>query len=608
MRRFTNSTPSRYIPYSMRLLAAMLVVTVVVATVIGLALCQVALYLIQEMESTLTQKNIQIIGENLNRSLASVDKFSAEIASSAYVQALRSDETIHSTQPGLSSYLERQVADAYENYAIHANFVNLYMKSGLNCIQYKNLPYTDFEDCVQYYLNQNAIKNSRYTPMTWVSCTQLQDLSGKTINSLIWIRFLYDSLSGEKIGILVGGVNETIFKDFFGILPHAYLCQGSGTILSSTDSDFFPSGVSPELQNAIQSKQPQISIISWAPLNQCFFFWKDVYYSLLLIVPETSIQQDMTNLTGWYTTCTLVIILIGVLIGTLINYYLSKRLSHSILSLRDTVQQVDHGDLSARYTIPSQHDEISYLGEHFNHMLDSLDRIYVNQERDALARKDLEIQLLQSQINPHLLYNTLNSVALAIRNDQRQTAEDLLFTLSDFIRLSLSKGQYTVPLSTELQLLQKYILLQKLASHRDIRLEIDVPDPLLSAVVIRTSLQPIVENSVLHGLSGYRTDGIIRVTGRSSEDRNTMTLSVWDNGLGIEPDKLDQLNQTINTKNYHDMCSHFGLYNVNWRIKYTWGSEAYGITLHSEVTDYTEVTMTLPLIDGERKEADCPST
>ena len=309
-------------------------------------------------------------------------------------------------------------------------------------------------------------------------------------------------------------------------------------------------------------------------------------------------QTELQDLTRWYILCSIIVIGAGVLAGTLVNYFLTKSLSRSIHSLTDTVQRVDKGELNARFEHPTRNDEITYLGEHFNHMLDSLDRIYAEQEQEALGRKDLEIQLLQSQINPHLLYNTLNSVALAVRNDEQQTAQDLLYTLSDFIRLSLSNGHSVVTLATELELLKKYILLQKMASHRDIKLDIEVPEELLSAKVIRTSLQPIVENAVLHGFTGYRNDGCIQIRVVLAEDRNTMDIYIRDNGLGIDEETLAELNGTINKKDYKEMCSHFGLYNVNWRIKYTWGSEDYGITIDSEESDYTEVRIHLPYVEG----------
>lgn len=603
MRRFSKTEKPKFIPFSKRLLSAMMVVTIIVAAVIGIALCQTALSLIHDMESTLVQKNVQIIGQNMSRTMESVDEFALEIVTSDSVQMFCKSQINGVSKDYntavLSLFLDRQVQKSHNDYRFNANFLNVYAKNGMSEIQFENLPYSDYESCICYYEDMEIISNDRYTPMTWVDCVQLKDASGKSVNSLIWIRFLYDSVTMEKIGVVVGGINESVFKDIFSVLPHAYLYQADGKVLSATDSGMYGGTLPETVRSHIVRSNAAVDSVKAETMDESVCFWKDTYFSMILIVPETTLQAEMQNMTHWYILCSVIIIGVGVLLGTMVNYLLTKSLSKSILSLKDTVQRVDQGELNARFDNTTHNDEITYLGEHFNHMLDSLDRIYAEQEQEALGRKDLEIQLLQSQINPHLLYNTLNSVALAVRNDEQQTAQDLLYTLSDFVRLSLSNGHSVVTLATELELLKKYILLQKMASHRDIRLDIQVPEELLSAKVIRTSLQPIVENAVLHGLAGYRDDGYIQIRAVLAEDRSTMDVYVRDNGLGIDEDTLAELNRTINKKDYKEMCSHFGLYNVNWRIKYSWGSEDYGITIDSEESDYTEVRIHLPYIKGE---------
>ena len=603
MRRFSKEKKPRFVPYSRRLLAAMMAVTIIVAAVIGIALCKTALNLIHDMESTLVQKNVQIIGQNMSRTMESVDEFALEIVTSESVQMFCKNQSADAAKEYntavLSVFLERQVPKAHNDYRFSANFLNVYAKNGMSEIQFENLPYSDYESCIRYYEDMEIISNDRYTPMSWVDCVQLRDVSGKNVNSLIWIRFLYDSVTMEKIGVVVGGINESVFKDIFSVLPHAYLCQADGNVLSATDSQMYGQSLSEDVRSQIITSNAAVSSIKTDSMEESICFWKDAYFSMMLIVPETTLQAEMQNMTHWYVLCSIVIIGVGVSLGTMVNYFLTKSLSKSILSLKDTVQRVDHGELNARFDNTTHNDEITYLGEHFNHMLDSLEQIYAEQEQEALGRKDLEIQLLQSQINPHLLYNTLNSVALAVRNDEQQTAQDLLYTLSDFIRLSLSNGHSVVTLATELELLKKYLLLQKMASHRDIELDIQVQEELLAAKVIRTSLQPIVENAVLHGFAGYRDDGCVQIRAVLAEDRNTMDVYIRDNGLGIDEETLAELNETINKKDYKEMCSHFGLYNVNWRIKYTWGSEDYGITIDSEESDYTEVRIHLPYVTEE---------
>ena len=600
MERTRRKKQLRFIPYAVRLLAAMMAVTVFVAAVIGVALRELSLHMIREMESTLTEKNMQIVGDNLNLVLSSVDDFSAEIASSSYLNGMF-EEPPREKDDGvaahaLEAYLSQKVKSAGNEYSVPTNFINLYLANGYSCIENDSLPFSDYGSCVEYYMQAEVIKGDRYIPMTWAGSTEIRDKSGKMVNSCVWLRFLYDSVSMEKEGVLVGGVDENAFKEVFGVFPHAYLCQGTGLIISSTDKLVFDECIPSDLYELLNEEHSNFRVVNWTEqeMEQRIFSWRNLYYSVMLLVPEKGIQRDMSSLRSWYATGSILVILVGVLVGTLINYFLTKKLSRSILSLKSVVQQVDEGELSARY-VPVQNDEIAYLGEQFNHMLDSLDVIYKNQEREALDRKNLEIQLLQSQINPHLLYNTLNSVALAVQNNDEKMAEDLVFTLSDFIRISLSKGRPFVPLSSELELLEKYIHIQKLAGHREIRLNIEIPEEMKNALIIRTSLQPIVENSVIHGLAGYRDDGEITIFGKLMENRKTMLLCIRDNGLGMDQKQLEELNHAIQTTVHTGNPSHYGLHNVNARIRYTWGPE-YGIIIDSELSDYTEIRMTLPYI------------
>ena len=383
--------------------------------------------------------------------MESVDEFALGIVTSEPVQMFCKSQTEGASKEYntamLSLSLERQVQRSHNDYRFNANFLNLYAKNGMSEIQFENLPYSDYESCIRYYEDMEIISNDRYTPMTWVDCVKLKDASGKSVNSLIWIRFLYDSVTMEKIGIVVGGINESVFKDIFSVLPHAYLCQADGKVLSAADNHMYGEVLPENVRSQILQSNVAVDSVKTDTMEGSVCFWKDAYFSMMLIVPETTLQAEMQNMTHWYILCSIVIIGVGVLLGTMVNYFLTKSLSKSILSLKDTVQRVDQGELNARFDNATHNDEITYLGEHFNHMLDSLERIYAEQEQEALGRKDLEIQLLQSQINPHLLYNTLNSVALAVRNDEQQTAQDLLYTLSDFIRLSLSNGHSVVTLA-----------------------------------------------------------------------------------------------------------------------------------------------------------------
>ena len=280
-----------YMPYTLRLLTAMMLITLLVATIIGVALCKLAISSIRNMESSLTQKNMEIVAQNMNRALNSVDEFCVEVVTSKYVQDICQNrlpiESVETAIANLEDYLETSVRVGTDSYGIEFNFVNIYLKDGThNIIQFDALPFSNFEECSEYYIEQGTIDAGRYTPMTWLDSVKLRDRSGKMVNSLIWIRYLYDAITMEKVGIMVGGVSEDTFKDIFEIFPQAYLCHSSGKILSSTDTELFQSCIPKTIKDNVLSSHLSVDSFKYENITHRLCFWKESYYSLILIVPH----------------------------------------------------------------------------------------------------------------------------------------------------------------------------------------------------------------------------------------------------------------------------------------------------------------------------------
>ena len=225
--------------------------------------------------------------------------------------------------------------------------------------------------------------------------------------------------------------------------------------------------------------------------------------------------------------------------------------------------------------------------------MESIEDLFQTQERDAAIKRDLELRLMQSQINPHLLYNTLTSTAWYIRQNDAEKAEQLLLALGSFFKLALSSGNDSVPLADELNMIRHYLQVQNLGRGKDFIFQDCVPDALRSYKIPHLSLQPFVENAVIHGFSNYMDDGCITVSAQADADAETLSITVEDNGLGILPQELDALMNAIHTYPPRGDQTHFGLYNVERRIKNKFGS-AYGIRIESEVGQYTRAILLLP--------------
>ena len=310
----------------------------------------------------------------------------------------------------------------------------------------------------------------------------------------------------------------------------------------------------------------------------------------ILVVPFDFYQTTRDNAMLSYLRSIVIMTVVVILLAVALGILLSGGLSKSIASLVGFAKKVESGDVECRFQ-PDSKDEIAYLGGHIHQMLDEISKASQQREADLKANQLMEIQLLQQQINPHLLYNTLDSLLWYLQQNQNDQAIALTSSMSEFFKISLSKGSDFVTLGRELQLIQHYLEIQHVARYQDIHLICDVGEDLYDYPVIKLLLQPIVENAIIHGFAGYRDDGTIRIEALKIAD--LLEIVVTDNGIGILPEEIEEIQQILrqNIKEKQGRC--FGLYNINRRIVQTYGAN-YGLSIESEISEYTAVRIRIP--------------
>lgn len=206
--------------------------------------------------------------------------------------------------------------------------------------------------------------------------------------------------------------------------------------------------------------------------------------------------------------------------------------------------------------------------------------------------KNIEIKALQAQINPHFLFNTLNTIArMAIMEDAPNT-ENLIYSISDLLRYSLKNGTKLVTIDSEITNMKKYFFIQKTRFDDRFDYEIDVEPSILNFKVPVMTLQPLVENSIIHGLKNMRINGKIKIIGRRY-DNNHLTIEVFDNGVGIDENKIKTI---FSTESSYESTTGLGIQNVDSRIKHFFGNE-YGINLISTKEVGTSAIIKIPCIE-----------
>ena len=284
-----------------------------------------------------------------------------------------------------------------------------------------------------------------------------------------------------------------------------------------------------------------------------------------------------------------IIILISAM-GLALTIFSDRYIHRSLYKIRKKIGETAAGDFSRDPSIEWNH-EFGEVGKGINDLSESIEKLLETRLESEKQKRDLEYQMLQSQINPHFLYNTLNSIKMMASIQGATGIAEMTTALASLLR-SISKGdRLLIPIREELSLVKDYFTIQNYRYGGMINVNIIVDDEtIMNHDIIKFSLQPLVENSIFHGLEPK--GGIGNITIHLSYADDNISIEVIDDGIGIPPDKLSQiLNQTTNDKN--DFFKEIGISNVNRRIQYEFGEE-YGISVHSVEGSGTNMQIIIP--------------
>ena len=517
----------------------------------------------------------------------------------AIANAAAEDHFSESYEPIISAAAALQVQDNSKT-SLFYDFVGIYFTNGYSFQTHTQdpLPFSTYDQCVTHLSEIGSLDpDERYISGQWTLCSM--NHNGKAV--LSFYRFIYEEITMNKLGIVVFGLYERSLQEYLSrTTPNCYLISNEGILLSSTkkyvagqrhpDSEF--------LVNHLRRNHSSISTLTYQDSSgeeriiSSYPLWRMRAY---LVVPfefyESVQSQEMAD----YIKSMLPMASIAFIMAIVLAYVLSRGLSRSITSLVSFTQKVDQADSNFRY-VPNSNDEIAELGDRINLMLDQIQVSTHLREEDLIAKQLLELQLIQQQINPHLLYNTLDSVLWVLQQNRIEDAHSLIGALSEFFKISLSRGRDIIVLSEEIKLIKHYLTIQRLARQQNVSLECKIPEDLLNHPIIKLTIQPIIENAIIHGFSGYRNDGYLQIT--ASHDATKTNIQITDNGIGMTEDELADVTNALQHTTRPADFNHFGLFNINQRIRQTYGSE-FGLSIESELSEYTKITITLPYLPSE---------
>lgn len=421
-------------------------------------------------------------------------------------------------------------------------------------------------------------------PVYWGVLRTARECEGQTMQAngadgLVIARAVYGS-DGEVSGYVLVRIPQggfgALLGGSFGEQNDVFLLDGTWRQIYCSDSI--------RADETISSLRAQLlsgAALGGGDYNVYLRQSPDTGFTLALRQPKVYTREVMATV---YSTCAAMGILC-LLLGLLCAWLLSRYLSKPVNELDEAMKRVEKGDYAAELS-SDREDEMGRLTASFNRMTREYRQ---NLERSVQRERELnetELSMMQAQLNPHFLYNTLDSIKwLGVTNGVPQVAA-VASGLAVLLRAGIS-GDRLITLERELELLEKYLDIQSLRFEDRFAWEIDVDERFQHCIVPKLILQPLVENSIIHGVANM-DDGYIKLSAR--EESGMLILSVQDNGVGIPQDVLDWLNDPD-----RDVPGgHLGLKNVDRIVRLYYGSD-YGISAYSAAGEGSCVELRLPM-------------
>lgn len=299
---------------------------------------------------------------------------------------------------------------------------------------------------------------------------------------------------------------------------------------------------------------------------------------------------------------TLRILILLLVASVVIIYFLSRRMAERITTpiteLVETTQRFAGGDFTVEYHTGSN-DEMEILAESFNRMVKEMKTLIEDIHREQENAKDAELRLLQEQINPHFLYNTLDAIVWMTEAGENKKAIRMVQELSNFFRISLSKGKNEITIENERRHIGSYLEIQRYRYQDILDYEIVFDEEISGYLILKLTLQPIVENALYHGIKNKRGKGMIKVWG--FKEGGDIVFTVEDNGRGMKPEELKNLQGLISGEIIRADEGGYGMANVEKRLEMLYG-ENYGITVESNFGVGTTVTVRIPAVRGDSED------
>lgn len=425
---------------------------------------------------------------------------------------------------------------------------------------------------------QNLFDDGTFRYYWVISLSRVVELTGNGVSQL---GVLLVDMDYSSISRMMKQINTLNTEQYY------YLCDSSGQIIYHPRQIQISDGIYNENSKAAagykdgvyderfegESRKVVVNTISYTG-------WK-----LVGVIPNATFTHGTISIRYFIA----ILVLLMAMMLVVINRVVSVRISSPILKLDDSVKGYEAGETPEIYIGGSL--EIRHLGHSIQRSYEQIDTLMKKIVLEQNERRKSELDALQSQINPHFLYNTLESIVWMVEGERNNEAVFMLSQLAKLFRISLSKGSTVITVKDELQHAQSYMNIQKIRYKNTFSISFHVDPAIYGYCTVKLILQPILENAINYGVSGMDDCGEITVTGRLAG--GDLILAVTDNGMGMTSEEAELV--LTDSERVHKQGSGVGLVNVNNRIQILFGKE-YGLAIESEPDEGTTVSIRLPAV------------
>jgi two-component system, sensor histidine kinase YesM len=549
------------------------------------------------------------VNNNLNRMRKTIEDWVTVFSLASVVQETLRSKTIDSVEVE-SNFYNGPTASMMNQMLVTGNFDYLSL--------YGNKPQPIFQVATDSssgtYLFENIKSNDVYSktellngasywfPLTDENNVFIQDNRNEKVGMS---RIIRDVANGNQIGFVFVGVNlETIRKTYLANLydeNHGILILNEqGNTILNAGRDIYTEDTLSFVRDKVKTgKKSGSSIVNiFGEDNLLNYSVIDNGWISLYAVPLSVLTEELSSI----KLVMLILILAYLILSIPLLMFFSSFLTSPLKTLLISMRRFQNGQFDEKVTIKYR-DEIGQLSRGYNNMVMNIKSLVDDVYMLKLKEQEAELKALQSQINPHFLYNMLDTIFWEAESAGQDKISEMIINLSRLFRLSLNRGKSFTSVAKEKELISLYLSLQKMRFKDSLNYNIDIPDELDNYVVLKLSLQPFIENALVHGIERKRGGGMINISGRIIE--GNLYFEIVDDGSGMDRETLHSIISAPEESDVYTSqeVNGYAVQNVFSRFKHFYQGE-FSITYDSSPGQGTRVQITIPAIINHPKESE----